>query len=144
MSVSDQAGEQDLAGLLDALPELPVLREVNPLRRDGAPTRWIEWVERWHPGRGDGAEVLSVGRDITEAYRRELAQLEVDSWFRIAMADAPIGMAVIGLDHRLLQVNDALCRFLGRTAKELLECTALDLTHPDDIDADLASGIWTG
>lgn len=197
MSVSDQEGEQDLAGLLDALPEriarfrasdltvlycntakaaeygltpeelvgrplsdvlsagdfqavrahlarlspeLPVLREVNPLRRDGAPTRWIEWVERWHPGRGDGAEVLSVGRDITEAYRRELAQLEVDSWFRIAMADAPIGMAVIGLDHRLLQVNDALCRFLGRTEKELLECTTLDLTHPDDIDADLASG----
>ena len=132
-----QAVRDHLAGLS---PDVPVLRQVNPLRREGAPTRWIEWVERWHPGRGTGAEVLSVGRDITEAYRRELAQLEVDSWFRIAMADAPIGMAIVDPDHRLLQVNDALCRFLGRTEEELLKRTTLDVTHPDDIDADLAYG----
>lgn len=134
----------DFAAVRDHLarlgPDRPVVRQVNPLRREGAPTRWIEWVERWHPGRGQDAEVLSVGRDITEDYRRELAQVEVDSWFRIAMADAPIGMAVVGPDHRLLEVNDALCTFLGRTEEELLESTTLDVTHPDDVDADLAYG----
>ncbi len=43
-----------------------------------------------------------------------------------------IGMAVVGLDGRWIEVNDALCRMLGRRADELVGRSILEVTHPDD------------
>lgn len=43
-----------------------------------------------------------------------------------------IGMAVVGLDGRWIEVNDALCRMLGRRADELVGRAILEVTHPDD------------
>ena len=131
--------EQLRAHLAQLGPERPIIRETTQLIRPGQAPRWIEWVEQWLPDDGDG-DVLSVGRDITDEHHRRLAQTESEERFRVAMADAPIGMAIVGLDHRLLQVNAALCELLGRTEEELLQLTTLDVTHPDDVDADLAYG----
>ena len=56
--------------------------------------------------------------------------------FETAFTGAPIGMALVALDGRCLQVNDALCRIVGRTREEL-EATTLDaVTHPEDVDRD--------
>lgn len=44
-----------------------------------------------------------------------------------------IGMAVCDLAGRFLNVNAAMCRFLGYDAAELLTRTFMDVTHPDDI-----------
>src|SRR3954469_3580976 len=52
--------------------------------------------------------------------------------FGLAFANAPIGMAIVGLDYQLRRVNRALCETLGYSQRELLEHTLLDLTHPDD------------
>ena len=52
--------------------------------------------------------------------------------FRSVFEFAPSGMAVIGIDGRLLQVNDALCEVLGRTEQDLLRLTVTALTHPVD------------
>jgi PAS domain S-box-containing protein len=57
--------------------------------------------------------------------------------FRATLEHAPIGMALVGLDGRWLMVNRALCRIVGYPEAELLELTFQDLTHPDDVDADL-------
>lgn len=118
-------------------PERPLVRQTNPLIVPGQAPRWIEWVEQWIPGDGE-AEVLSVGRDVTDERRRSLALAESEERFRVAMADAPIGMAIVGPDQRLLQVNAALCELLGRTEEELLQLTTRDVTHPDDVDVDAA------
>ncbi|WAL62001.1 ATP-binding protein [Thermocoleostomius sinensis] len=53
--------------------------------------------------------------------------------FRHAFHDAPIGMALIGLDDRWLQVNPMLCDMLGYPETELLTMTASTLVHPDDL-----------
>jgi PAS domain S-box-containing protein len=53
--------------------------------------------------------------------------------FRHAFHDAPIGMALIGLDDRWLQVNPMLCDMLGYSETELLTMTASTLVHPDDL-----------
>ena len=43
------------------------------------------------------------------------AECRVDvSWFRVAGRNAAIGMALVSMDGRYLQVNDALCRMAGR------------------------------
>ena len=57
---------------------------------------------------------------------------EHEGQFGLAFAHAPIGMAIFGLDFRLLRANRALCELLGYSPRELLERTLNDLTHPDD------------
>ena len=40
-------------------------------------------------------------------------------------------------EGRWLQVNQALCNITGYSEQELLEITFQDITHPDDLEADL-------
>ncbi|WP_108660170.1 EAL domain-containing protein [Acuticoccus kandeliae] len=60
-----------------------------------------------------------------------------EALFARAMADSAIGMALVGLDGGWLRVNDALCKILGYEPDELMKLTFQDITHPDDLDADL-------
>ncbi|MCM2335824.1 MAG: PAS domain S-box protein [Pseudomonas sp.] len=55
--------------------------------------------------------------------------------FRLAMTASGIGMAIVDLEGRWLEVNPALERMLGYPAQELLGRTAIEFTHPDDIEA---------
>ena len=51
---------------------------------------------------------------------------------------APIGMAITGLDGRLLRVNRALCQLLDYSESELIDRPLAGITHPDDLDVDRA------
>jgi PAS domain S-box-containing protein len=57
---------------------------------------------------------------------------------RAAFDNAAVGIAHIGPDGRWLRVNTALCRILGYPVDELLTKSFRDVTHPDDLAADLA------
>lgn len=54
-----------------------------------------------------------------------------------AVEHSPIGTAVFGLDGVWLNGNAALRRFLGYSSDELRKVNFRDVTHPDDLDADL-------
>src|SRR5262249_28566305 len=69
--------------------------------------------------------------------RTEEALEKSEERFRSAFENAPVGMAIVGLDFEIRQVNPALCHLLGYSREELLACTFLELTHPDDIEKDL-------
>jgi PAS domain S-box-containing protein len=58
--------------------------------------------------------------------------------FRLAFDQAPIGMALVGLDWRVQQVNRALCATLGYDEDELLSRAFVDLIDPDDVARDVA------
>lgn len=58
--------------------------------------------------------------------------------FRLTLKNAPIGLATVGLEGRFLMVNQALCAMLGYTEQELLARTFQEITHPDDLEQDLA------
>lgn len=66
--------------------------------------------------------------------------------FRLAFDNAPIGMAIVGLDYRMKRVNKALCVALGYSEQELLEREFIAITHPDDLgkDKDLADQLFRG
>jgi two-component system phosphate regulon sensor histidine kinase PhoR len=57
--------------------------------------------------------------------------------WRLTLQHSPIGMTLVGLDGRLLMVNRALCEMLGYDAATLRQRGFQELTHPDDLDADL-------
>jgi diguanylate cyclase (GGDEF)-like protein/PAS domain S-box-containing protein len=69
---------------------------------------------------------------------REHQLSEAQELFETAFSQAPIGMALVGLDGRWMKVNSAVCEITGWTETELLQRTFQDITHPDDLDADLA------
>jgi len=58
--------------------------------------------------------------------------------FQIAFQHAAIGMALVGLKGEFLKVNLSLCELVGYPDGELTKLTFQDITHPDDLDADLA------
>jgi diguanylate cyclase (GGDEF)-like protein/PAS domain S-box-containing protein len=60
-----------------------------------------------------------------------------DRLFESAFRHAAIGMSLVSLDGRFLQVNDALCRIVGYPREELLALDFQTITHPDDLDIDL-------
>jgi PAS domain S-box-containing protein len=60
-----------------------------------------------------------------------------DLW-RLTLQHSPIGMAMVGLDGRLLMVNRAMSEMLGYGEDELRQRGFQELTHVDDLDADLA------
>jgi PAS domain S-box-containing protein len=58
--------------------------------------------------------------------------------FSAAFESSGIGMALVRSDGRWLEVNEALCRIVGYTEEELQGKTFQDMTHPEDLEADLA------
>jgi PAS domain S-box-containing protein len=58
--------------------------------------------------------------------------------FENAFNHAAIGMALVGLDGHFLKVNKSLCDLVGYPEVELREKTFQDITHPEDLESDLA------
>jgi two-component system phosphate regulon sensor histidine kinase PhoR len=59
-----------------------------------------------------------------------------DLW-RLTLQHSPIGMALVGLDGQLLDVNRAFCDMLGHDPDTLTHRGFQELTHAEDLDADL-------
>ncbi|HEV3461163.1 MAG TPA: PAS domain S-box protein, partial [Candidatus Dormibacteraeota bacterium] len=64
-----------------------------------------------------------------------MALREPQQRFRNAFQNAPIGMALVGLDGRFLDVNGALCQLLGYAPDQLSVMTVHEVTHPLDVEA---------
>lgn len=81
------------------------------------------------------ANVMSIVMYAFRSERKRIADSE--DRFRSAMEYSAIGMALISTEGRWMQVNRALCRFLGYPPERLQELTFQEITWPEDLDADL-------
>lgn len=66
----------------------------------------------------------------------ERASDSAELW-RLTLQHSPIGMALVGLDGRLLMVNRAMCEMLGYDVEGLSQRGFQEITHAEDLDADL-------
>ena len=66
------------------------------------------------------------------------ANSDAEARFVIAFEEAPIGIALVAPDGRWLRVNRAVCAITGYSEAELLAGRFQDITHPDDLEDDLA------
>jgi two-component system, sensor histidine kinase and response regulator len=80
--------------------------------------------------------VISCLRSIREmrSIANRTAALEASEQnSRQIFEDAPIGMAVVGLDERFSRTNAAFRDMIGYSEEELAERTPLDITYPGDL-----------
>ena len=75
--------------------------------------------------------------DITERKIAEDALRESEARFSNAFEFAPIGIALVSLEGKWLKVNRSLCDLLGYSTEELYQKNFQEITHPDDLEADL-------
>jgi two-component system phosphate regulon sensor histidine kinase PhoR len=80
--------------------------------------------------------VVLDGQEIEEVLVEE-ASGGAELW-RLTLQHSPIGMAMVGLDGRLLMVNRAMSEMLGYDEHDLTRRGFQELTHVADLDADLA------
>lgn len=107
------------------------------VRKDGS-IQWLEWeIKPWHNDNGTVGGIIMYTADITARKKTE-EQLRIsEAAFRGNFENAAIGMALLDEKGKWLKVNHALCTMLGFSEEELMNQTFQDITHPDDLEADL-------
>jgi PAS domain S-box-containing protein len=78
------------------------------------------------------------GRVQVEALRTTQAALrESEERFRRVFEEGPLGLALVATDFHFFKVNSALCQMLGYPEAELIRKTFAEITHQDDVRADV-------
>jgi len=78
---------------------------------------------------------LSATEQQLRAANIELAASE--KRFRKYFEQSMIGMTITSVNKEWIEINDVLCKMLGYSKEELLEMTWTELTHTDDLEAEL-------
>jgi anti-anti-sigma factor len=104
------------------------------LHRDGHEIPVSQVVVAHTDEHGEVEFFATIARDMTQERAAEAALRRSEERFRTAFEQAPIGMSLVGLDGRFVQVNDAYCATVRRSREELLAGLGpTEITHPDDV-----------
>ena len=55
-----------------------------------------------------------------------------EATFRAMFETSAVGIGIMGLDHRIIDVNPALCRMFGRTREQFIGLAPAVTTFPED------------
>ena len=90
------------------------------MRADGSYV-WVHALLRSRRDeQGRMVEVVGGVRDVSERKEQEARLREATERFERAFEQAPIGMALVGLDGAWMKVNQVLCQITGYSESELL------------------------
>ncbi|MDB5977407.1 MAG: sensor diguanylate cyclase [Nevskia sp.] len=78
-----------------------------------------------------------LGESLVQLEQRRLQASQIEQRFRLSFENASIGKAIVALDGRWIDVNNALCAMLGYSEQEFLDTSFQDITHPDDLERDM-------
>jgi PAS domain S-box-containing protein len=106
--------------------------------KDGR-TEWVRWSMRpWRASDGRIGGALLFCEVVTAEVDARHAVFESEVRFRATFENAAVGIAHLNPDLRWLRANGTLCRIIGRPIDELITKSLQDISHPDDLGADLA------
>jgi PAS domain S-box-containing protein len=75
---------------------------------------------------------------VTQRSRLDAEKRETQARFEATFEQAAVGLAHVAPDGRWLRVNRKLCDTLGYSRDDLRRKTFQEITHPDDLEADVA------
>lgn len=81
---------------------------------------------------GQPAYLVGQIEDIDEQKRKSAALAESEARFRTMFETSAIGIGIMGLDGKVVNVNPALCDIFGYKCEELVGQTNALVLHPDD------------
>lgn len=86
---------------------------------------------------GKVAGIMVLLTDLSP--RQDLQQkiAEGEALFEDAFSNSPIGMALVDTMGIIIRANASFCGMLARSREEMTGANFADITHPDDINADL-------
>jgi PAS domain S-box-containing protein len=101
----------------------------------------VEQSYEWQTQRvtlADGRHgVVCYFNDVTERQSIQETLRQSEAKFRATFENAAVGIAHVGPDGSWLDVNQRLCEIVGYAHDEIVAKKFQDITHPDDLDADL-------
>ena len=106
--------------------------EYRVMLPDGG-TRWL--LTKGHLVRDEAGRplrLLGVNIDITATKEVEVALTENQERMRRMFANAAIGVLMVDVEDRIVEVNDFACRAAGYSREEMLAMRTSELVHPDD------------
>ncbi len=103
------------------------------------------WLEFYIYRLPDG-NIITVFDDITEQKQAEFDLIDSERRFRSLFEKAPLGMAMVNSNGKMLMCNQALEEILGYSHDELLKMSIKSITHKEDfsIDVDMFSKLLDG
>ena len=127
--------------------EIPLLRALRGerlreaemvIRAAGQPSRLVRCNgEPLYAPDGALLGAVCVMHDVTRLRQAEASSRLEAQRFSDAFTAAAQGMALVSLEGRWLDVNDALCEMFGHPRDALLQIDFQRLTHPEDLQSDL-------
>jgi len=111
---------------------------VRQRRKDGASIVIDSNVAALHDPDGNLKGYLAVCRDVTVQKGAERELRESEARLRAYFDSPAVGVAVTSPEKGWIEVNDRICSMLGYSREELSGMTWLEVTHPDDVAANLA------
>jgi PAS domain S-box-containing protein len=129
---TDQAPAARAAEIFDGLEHDGVWSgEIEHVRRDGSVFLCSVSVSPFeHPAHG--TVWTSVHTDVTARRAADDALRDAEERFRGVFENSPVGIALVGSDFRLVEVNPALCAITGYARDELVGRSFDEIAHPDD------------
>ncbi len=100
--------------------------------------KWVRAVGYPQIKNGKCQAVQGIFIDIDKKHNLLIETRLKERQFKLMFENAPIGMALVGLDGSWLNINKKVCEIVGYSEEELLKLTFQDITHPEDVDIDVS------
>jgi PAS domain S-box-containing protein len=124
----------------DQCPMAMALKEGQPVRGyeavaerpDGTRRNFIPFPTPLYDESGKLTGGVNMLVDITDRKQAENALRESEEMLRAIFNSSAVGVAVLTMDARFVEVNNAFCAITGYSEAELLQLDCVELSHPDD------------
>jgi PAS domain S-box-containing protein len=101
--------------------------------------QFLRWeVQPWRDQSSTVRGILLFVEDVTVRKQIDADLRASEEQFKVTFNQAAVGIAHVAPDGAWLRVNQKLCEIVGYNREELLQCTFQEITHPDDLESDLA------
>lgn len=123
--------------------QLELLREITTrvkhlIQQKPNNTETNELILQSSSSDGKSLSLFGTKEAIAEIRKLEKDLRASETAFRGNFDNAAVGMALIDENGKWLKVNKRVCEIVGYTESELMQLTFQDITHPDDLNADLS------